>query len=252
MKLISWNVNGLRACMGKGFNDFFCAEDADIFAVQETKLQEGQIDFAPEGYNCYWNYAVKKGYSGTAVFTKKAPLSVAYGMGLGEEFENEGRVITLDMDDFFFVTVYTPNAQRELTRLEYRCKWEDAFRSYLMKLDEIKPIVVCGDMNVAHNEIDLKNDKSNHGNAGFTDEERQKMTDLLESGFTDTFRFKYPDREDYTWWSYMFKAREKDVGWRIDYFLVSNRMAQFIDDALIYKNITGSDHCPVGLVLRNV
>ena len=250
MKLISWNVNGLRACMGKGFAEFFAAEDADIFALQETKLQEGQIDLAPEGYHAYWNYAVKKGYSGTAVFTKKEPLSVAYGMGGDEEFETEGRVITLDMGDFYFVTVYTPNAQRELTRLEYRCRWEDAFRAYLMKLDEEKPVVVCGDMNVAHEEIDLKNAKSNRGNAGFTDEERQKMTELLASGFADSFREVYPERAAYTWWSYMFKAREKDVGWRIDYFLVSRRLMERVKDALIYKDVMGSDHCPVGLILE--
>ncbi|MBQ3848971.1 MAG: exodeoxyribonuclease III [Clostridia bacterium] len=250
MKLISWNVNGLRACMGKGFAEFFAAEDADIFALQETKLQEGQIDFAPEGYYGYWNYAVKKGYSGTAVFTKREPLSVAYGMGGDEEFETEGRVITLDMGEFYFVTVYTPNAQRELTRLEFRCRWEDAFRGYLKKLDAEKPVIVCGDMNVAHEEIDLKNAKSNRGNAGFTDEERQKMTELLSSGFADSFREVYPDRAAYTWWSYMFKAREKDVGWRIDYFLVSRRLMERVDDALIYKEITGSDHCPVGLMLK--
>ena len=250
MKLISWNVNGLRACMGKGFAEFFAAEDADIFALQETKLQEGQIDLAPEGYHAYWNYAVKKGYSGTAVFTKKEPLSVAYGMGGDEEFETEGRVITLDMGDFYFVTVYTPNAQRELTRLEYRCRWEDAFRAYLMKLDEEKPVVVCGDMNVAHEEIDLKNAKSNRGNAGFTDEERQKMTELLASGFADSFREVYPERAAYTWWSYMFKAREKDVGWRIDYFLVSRRLMERVKDALIYKDVMGSDHSPVGLILE--
>ena len=249
MKLISWNVNGLRACMGKGFAEFFAAEDADVFALQETKLQEGQIDFAPEGYHQYWNYAVRKGYSGTAVFTKQEPLSVAYGMGGDEEFETEGRVITLDMGEFYFVTVYTPNAQRELTRLEYRCRWEDAFRAYLMKLDEEKPVVVCGDMNVAHEEIDLKNAKSNRGNAGFTDEEREKMTELLSSGFADSFREVYPERAAYTWWSYMFKAREKDVGWRIDYFLVSRRLMERVSDALIYKDVMGSDHCPVGLLL---
>ncbi|MBR4659683.1 MAG: exodeoxyribonuclease III [Clostridia bacterium] len=250
MKLISWNVNGLRACMGKGFAEFFAAEDADVFALQETKLQEGQIDFAPDGYHAYWNYAQKKGYSGTAVFTKQEPLSVFYGMGGDEEFETEGRVITLDMGGYYFVTVYTPNAQRELTRLEYRCSWEDAFRGYLLKLDRVKPVIVCGDMNVAHEEIDLKNAKTNRGNAGFTDEERQKMTELLASGFADSFREVYPERAAYTWWSYMFKAREKDVGWRIDYFLVSRRLMERVDDALIYKEIMGSDHCPVGLVLK--
>ena len=250
MKLISWNVNGLRACMGKGFAEFFKNEDADIFALQETKLSEGQIDFAPEGYHCFWNYADKKGYSGTAVFTKREPLRFFYGMDMGERFEGEGRVITLDMGDFYFVTVYTPNAQRELTRLAYRCEWEDAFREYLKSLDADKPVIVCGDMNVAHEEIDLKNAKSNRGNAGFTDEERGKMTELLDSGFTDTFRYKYPDAAAYTWWSYMFKAREKDVGWRIDYFLTSTRFAEKIVDAKIYKEIMGSDHCPVGLIIN--
>ena len=250
MKLISWNVNGLRACMGKGFAEFFAAEDADIFALQETKLSEGQIDFAPEGYHCFWNYADKKGYSGTAVFTKREPLRFFYGMDMGERFEGEGRVITLDMGDFYFVTVYTPNAQRELTRLAFRCEWEDAFREYLKSLDADKPVIVCGDMNVAHEEIDLKNPKSNRGNAGFTDEERGKMTELLAGGFTDTFRYMYPEREAYTWWSYMFKAREKDVGWRIDYFLTSTRFAEKIVDAKIYKEIMGSDHCPVGLIIN--
>ena len=248
MKLISWNVNGLRACMG--FNDFFSAEDADIFALQETKLQEGQIDFAPEGYHSYWHYAVKKGYSGTAVFTKEAPLSVAYGMDMGEEFEGEGRVITLEFENFYFVTVYTPNAQRELTRLEYRCRWEDAFREYLMQLDAKKPVIVCGDMNVAHQEIDLKNAKSNVGNAGFTNEEREKFTALLGAGFADSFRRLYPNRTDaYTWWSYMFKARERNTGWRIDYFVVSERLLESVRDALIYNEVMGSDHCPVGLIL---
>ena len=251
MKLISWNVNGLRACMGKGFMEFFAAEDADIFALQETKLQQGQIDFAPEGYHAYWNYAEKKGYSGTAVFTKLEPLSVRLGMGGDPEFENEGRVITLEFEDFYFVTVYTPNAQRELTRLEYRCRWEDAFRAYLCGLDKHKPVVACGDMNVAHEEIDLKNAKSNIGNAGFTYEERAKFTELLSSGFADSFRRIYPDRTDaYTWWSYMFKARERNTGWRIDYFVVSERVAGRIGDALIYNEVTGSDHCPVGLIME--
>ncbi|MBQ2110493.1 MAG: exodeoxyribonuclease III [Clostridia bacterium] len=251
MKFISWNVNGLRACMGKGFSEFFAAEGADIFALQETKLQQGQIDFAPEGYHCYWHYALKKGYSGTAVFTKEEPLRVSYGMGKAEEFEGEGRVITLEFPEFFFVTVYTPNAQRELTRLEYRCRWEDAFREYLSELDKTKPVVVCGDMNVAHEEIDLKNAKSNVGNAGFTDEERAKFTELLEAGFADSFRRLYPDRADgYTWWSYMFKARERNVGWRIDYFVVSERLLPRVRDALIYNEVTGSDHCPVGLILE--
>ncbi|MBR4636341.1 MAG: exodeoxyribonuclease III [Clostridia bacterium] len=251
MKFISWNVNGLRACMGKGFSEFFAAEDADIFALQETKLQQGQIDFAPEGYHCYWHYALKKGYSGTAVFTKQEPLCVSYGMGKAEEFEGEGRVITLEFPEFYFVTVYTPNAQRELTRLEYRCRWEDAFREYLSELDKTKPVVVCGDMNVAHEEIDLKNSRSNVGNAGFTDEERAKFTELLEAGFADSFRRLYPDRADgYTWWSYMFKARERNVGWRIDYFVVSERLLPRVRDALIYNEVTGSDHCPVGLILE--
>ena len=251
MKFISWNVNGLRACMGKGFMEFFTAEGADIFALQETKLQQGQIDFAPEGYRCYWNYALKKGYSGTAVFTKEEPLSVAYGMGGDTEFECEGRVITLEFPEFYFVTVYTPNAQRELTRLEFRCRWEDAFREYLSGLDAKKPVVVCGDMNVAHQEIDLKNAKANVGNAGFTDEERAKFTELLSAGFADSFRRLYPDRADgYTWWSYMFKARERNVGWRIDYFVVSERLMPRVRDALIYNDVMGSDHCPVGLILE--
>lgn len=250
-KFISWNVNGLRACMGKGFKNFFDETDADIFALQETKLQEGQIDFAPEGYMGFWNYAEKKGYSGTAVFTKKEPLSVAYGMDADEKFETEGRVITLEFPDYSFVTVYTPNAQRELTRLAFRCEWEDAFRAYLIGLDKKKPVIVCGDMNVAHNEIDLKNPKSNRGNAGFTDEERQKFTELLESGFADSFRMLYPDRADaYTWWSYMFKARERNTGWRIDYFLVSARLVPSVKDAFIRPDVMGSDHCPVGLLLE--
>ena len=252
MKLISWNVNGLRACMGKGFEEFFKSEDADVFAIQESKLQAGQIDFAPEGYHAFWNYADKKGYSGTAVFTKKEPLRWFLGMDMGERFEGEGRVITLDLGDFFFVTVYTPNAQRELTRLPYRCEWEDAFREYVTSLDAEKPVVICGDMNVAHKEIDLKNAKSNRGNAGFTDEEREKFTALLGSGFYDTFRTKYPDRAAYTWWSYMFNARANDVGWRIDYFLTSKRLFPKVDDAVIYKEITGSDHCPVGLILKDL
>lgn len=251
MKLISWNVNGLRACMGKGFGEFFKAEDADIFALQETKLQQGQIDFSPEDYHCYWNYAEKKGYSGTAVFTKREPLSVFYGMGAAEEFENEGRVITLEFEDLYFVTVYTPNAQRELTRLEYRCRWEDVFRAYLMGLDQKKPVVVCGDMNVAHEEIDLKNAKSNIGNAGFTNEERTKFGELLSAGFADSFRRLYPDRTDaYTWWSYMFKARERNTGWRIDYFVVSERLMERVRGAHIYNEVMGSDHCPVGLTIE--
>lgn len=251
MKLISWNVNGLRACMNKGFRDFFDTIDADIFAIQETKLQEGQIDFAPEGYYAYWHYAVKKGYSGTAIFTKHKPIAVTYGMGLDEEFETEGRVITLEFPNFYFITVYTPNSQRELTRLEYRCHWEDAFLAYVHKLDIIKPVIFCGDLNVAHKEIDLKNPKSNHNNAGFTDQEREKFTALLNAGFTDSYRHLYPDKTDaYTWWSYMFKSRERNVGWRIDYFVVSNRIADSISEASIHPDIAGSDHCPVGLDIK--
>ena len=247
MKLISWNVNGIRACMGKGFMDFFNEVDADIFALQETKVSEGQIDFKPEGYFDYWNYADKKGYSGTAVFSKKEPISVSYGLGI-DEHDHEGRVITLEFEDFYFVTVYTPNSKRELARLDYRMVWEDAFREYLLKLDEKKPVIVTGDMNVAHKEIDLKNPKTNRRNAGFTDEEREKMTVLLDSGFIDTFRKFYPDKtEIYSWWSYMFKAREKNAGWRIDYFLASNSLDDKLVDAKIYTDIFGSDHCPVGL-----
>lgn len=249
-KFISWNVNGLRACMEKGFMDFFDKEDADIFCLQETKLQKGQIEWNKEGYFAYWNYAVKKGYSGTAVFTKEEPLSVAYGIGI-EEHDQEGRVITLEFDDFYFVTVYTPNAQRELTRLDYRMNWEDDFRKYLLGLNEKKPVVVTGDLNVAHKEIDLKNPKANRKNAGFTDEERGKMTELLEAGFIDTFRYFYPDQENiYSWWSYMFKAREKNAGWRIDYFLVANDMKDKLVDARIYTDVMGSDHCPIGLLLE--
>ncbi len=251
MKFVSWNVNGLRACMGKGFADFFAAEDADFFALQETKLQEGQIDFAPEGYFCYWNYDEKKGYSGTASFTKHQAMSVALGMGLDPEFETEGRVITLEYPGFYFVTVYTPNAQRELTRLEYRCRWEDSFRSYVSALDKQKPVIICGDMNVAHKEIDLKNAKSNRGTSCFTDEEREKFTELLAAGFSDSFRVLYPDKIDaYTWWSYMFKARERNTGWRIDYFVISSRLNNDLEDAMIYPHIMGSDHCPVGISIR--
>lgn len=247
MKLISWNVNGLRACMKKGFEDFFREADADIFCVQETKLQEGQIDFCPEGYECYWNYAEKKGYSGTAVFTKKKPLEVVYGIGI-DEHDHEGRVITLEYEDFYFVTVYTPNSQSELARLDYRMRWEDAFRDYLKELDAHKPVIVTGDMNVAHEEIDLKNPKTNKKNAGFTQEERDKFTELLDAGFVDSFRYFYPDKTGaYSWWSYRFKAREKDAGWRIDYFVVSERIKEQMKDALIYKEVMGSDHCPVGL-----
>lgn len=248
MKFFSWNVNGLRACMGKGFNDFFTEADADFFALQETKLQQGQIDFAPEGYHAYWNYAEKKGYSGTAIFTKHEPLSVSFGIGADEEFEREGRVITLEYPDFYFITVYSPNAQRELTRLDLRCRFEDAFRDYCKKLDEAKPVILCGDMNVAHEEIDLKNPKSNRGNAGFTDEERAKFSELLGAGFIDSFRYLYPDRTDaYTWWSYMFKARERNVGWRIDYFVMSERLGAKLNDAVIHPEIQGSDHCPIGI-----
>lgn len=247
MKLISWNVNGLRACMKKGFEDFFKESDADIFCVQETKLQEGQIDFCPEGYECYWDYAEKKGYSGTAVFTKKKPLEVVYGIGI-DEHDHEGRVITLEYEDFYFVTVYTPNSQSELARLDYRMRWEDAFRDYLKELDAHKPVIVTGDMNVAHEEIDLKNPKTNKKNAGFTQEERDKFTELLDAGFVDSFRYFYPDKTGaYSWWSYRFKAREKDAGWRIDYFVVSERIKEQMKDALIYKEVMGSDHCPVGL-----
>lgn len=250
MKLISWNVNGLRACIGKGFYDFFQQEDADIFCLGETKMQPDQAVIETPGYHQYWNSAVKKGYSGVAIFTKKEPLSVQYGLGI-EEHDQEGRVITLEFEDFWMVTVYTPNSKDGLLRLDYRIVWEDAFRSHLKKLDEKKPVIVCGDMNVAHQEIDLKNPKTNHKNPGFTDEERAKMTELLASGFTDSFRALYPDKADaYSWWSYRARAREKNVGWRIDYFLVSDRLKENIDDALIYADILGSDHCPVGLILK--
>ena len=247
MKFISWNVNGLRACMGKGFMDFFNAQDADFFCLQETKLQAGQIEMNLPNHHDYWNYAEKNGYSGTAIFAKNEPLSVSLGIGV-EELDNEGRVVTLEYDNFYLVTCYTPNAQRELARLDHRMKWDEAFRVFLKGLDEKKPVIVCGDLNVAHQEIDLKNPKSNRGNAGFSDEERESFTKTLEMGFTDTFRHLNPDLAGaYTWWSYMFKAREKDVGWRIDYFLVSSRIADKITAAPIYKEILGSDHCPVGL-----
>ena len=250
MKLISWNVNGLRACMKKGFEEYFKEVDADIFCVQETKLQEGQIDFQPEGYECYWNYAEKKGYSGTAVFTKKKPLEVVYGIGI-DEHDHEGRVITLEYEDFYFVTVYTPNSQSELARLPYRMQWEDAFRDYLKELDAHKPVIMTGDLNVAQQEIDLKNPKTNKKNAGFTQEERDKFTELLDAGFVDSFRYFYPDKTGaYSWWSYRFKAREKDAGWRIDYFVVSDRIKEQMKDALIYKEVMGSDHCPVGLEIE--
>ena len=247
MRFISWNVNGLRAIMQKGFMDNFNALDADIFCLQETKLQEGQIDFAPEGYYGYWNYAEKKGYSGTAIFSKIEPLSVSYGLGI-EEHDHEGRVITLEFEDFYFVTVYTPNAQDGLKRLDYRMKWEDDFLSYIKSLDSKKPVVYCGDLNVAHNEIDLKNPKTNRKNPGFTDDERGKMTAVLESGFTDTFRYLYPDLEQvYSWWSYRFQARAKNAGWRIDYFICSERLNDKINEAKIHCDIFGSDHCPVEL-----
>ena len=247
MKLISWNVNGLRACVTKGFLDFFREADADIFCIQESKLQEGQIDLDLPGYFQYWNYAVKKGYSGTAVFTRKEPLSVQYGIGR-EEHDQEGRVITLEYPDFYLVTVYTPNSQSELARLDYRMKWEEDFLAYLKKLEKKHPVVFCGDFNVAHQEIDLKNPKTNRRNAGFTDEEREKFTQLLESGFTDTFRYFYPEREQaYSWWSYRFKAREKNAGWRIDYFCVSDCLRDRLEDAKILAEVLGSDHCPVEL-----
>ena len=248
MKLISWNVNGLRAVLKKGFQDFFKSIDADIFCVQETKMQEGQaeMDFL-EGYHIYLNCAEKKGYSGTAVFTKKEPINVSYGIGI-EEHDKEGRVITLEFEKFFLVNCYTPNSKRELERLDYRMTWEDAFRKYLLKLDKKKPVILCGDLNVAHKEIDLKNPKTNRGNAGFTDEERQKMTELLDSGFTDSFRYLYPEKTDsYTWWSYFANSREKNIGWRIDYFIVSKSIKNTIQEAYIYDTILGSDHCPVGI-----
>lgn len=247
MKCISWNVNGIRACVKKGFLDFFKEADADIFCIQETKMQEGQLDLELDGYEQYWNYAVKKGYSGTAVFTKERPLAVTYGMAI-EEHDQEGRVITLEYEDFYFVTVYTPNSQSELARLDYRMTWEDDFLAYLKGLEEKKPVVFCGDLNVAHKEIDLKNPKTNRKNAGFTDEERGKFTDLLAAGFTDTFRYLYPDVEEiYSWWSYRFSARAKNAGWRIDYFCVSDCLKDKIEDAKILTDVMGSDHCPIEL-----
>lgn len=249
MKLISWNVNGLRAVVGKDFKETFARLDADFFCLQETKLQAGQIELDFPGYTAYWNYAEKKGYSGTAIFTKHTPVSVTYGMGI-EEHDHEGRIITLETEKFFLVTVYTPNSQDELKRLDYRMKWEDDFRAYLLSLDQKKPVIVCGDLNVAHQEIDLKNPKANRRNAGFTDEEREKMTTLLQSGFVDTFRHFYPDLTDvYSWWSYRFKAREKNTGWRIDYFLASERIVPNLSGAKIHSDIFGSDHCPVELTL---
>jgi exodeoxyribonuclease-3 len=249
-KLISWNVNGLRACVGKGFLDFFKEVDADIFCIQESKLQEGQIDLDLEGYKSYWNYAEKKGYSGTAVFTKEEPVSVKKGIGISEH-DNEGRVITAEYDDFYLVTVYTPNSKQALERLDYRMVWEDVFRKYLKELEEKKPVIVCGDLNVAHKEIDLKNPKANRRNAGFTDEERNKMSELLEAGFVDTYRHFYPDVEGvYSWWSYRFNARANNAGWRIDYFLTSESLKDKLEAAKIHTEVMGSDHCPVELVIN--
>ena len=248
MKLISWNVNGLRACVTKGFLDYFREADADVFCIQESKLQEGQISLELEGYHQYWNYAEKKGYSGTAIFSKKEPLSVSRGLGI-EEHDHEGRVIALEYEDFYLVTVYTPNSQDGLARLDYRMAWEDDFRKYLKALEEKKPVVVCGDMNVAHQEIDLKNPKTNRKNAGFTDQEREKFTNLLAAGFTDTYRWLYPEKVEYSWWSYRFRAREKNAGWRIDYFLVSDSLRDRVKGAFIHTSVVGSDHCPVELDL---
>ena len=244
MKFISWNVNGLRACVGKDFENQFKELDADFFCLQETKMQEGQLNLQFEGYESYWNYAEKKGYSGTAIYTKHKPLNVSYGMGV-EEHDHEGRIITLEYDQFYLVTCYTPNSQTELKRLDYRMTWEDEFRKFLKSLDAKKPVIICGDLNVAHEEIDIKNPKTNRRNAGFTDEEREKMTILLNDGFTDSFRYLHPDEVTYSWWSYRFKAREKNAGWRIDYFLVSNRIKEQITEAKIHTEIMGSDHCPV-------
>ena len=250
MKLISWNVNGLRACMDKGFMDFFKEMDADVFCLQETKLQAGQIEMDLPGYHQYWNYAEKKGYSGTAMFTKKEPLNVTYGIGV-EEHDKEGRVITAEFEEYFVVTVYTPNSQRELARLDYRMTWEEAFLNYIKSLDAKKPVIFCGDLNVAHKEIDLKNPKTNHKNAGFTDEERACFSKVLENGFVDTFRYFYPEMKDiYSWWSYMFQARAKNAGWRIDYFVTSERLNEKLEDAKIHTTVMGSDHCPVELTLK--
>ena len=250
MKFISWNVNGLRAVVGKGFAEAFASLDADFFCLQETKMQAGQLDLSFDGYRSYWNYADKKGYSGTAIFSRHEPLSVTYGMGI-DEHDHEGRVITLEMPEFYLVTCYTPNSQDELRRLDYRMQWEDAFRAYLLSLDAKKPVIVCGDLNVAHQEIDLKNPKTNRRNAGFTDEERAKMTTLLDAGFTDTFRHFYPDKTDiYSWWSYRFRAREKNAGWRIDYFLTSKRLDDKLVSAAIHTEVFGSDHCPVEVEIK--
>ncbi|MBR3845536.1 MAG: exodeoxyribonuclease III [Clostridia bacterium] len=246
MKFISWNVNGFRACLNKGFADFFTAEDADFFSIQESKMQPGQAEFVTPSHHQYWYSTEKKGYSGTAIFAKKEPISVRYGLGI-EQHDHEGRAITLEYENFYLLNVYTPNSQRELTRLDYRMEWEDALRNYMMELDKVKPVIYCGDLNVAHEEIDLKNPKTNHFSAGFTDEERGKFTELLASGFSDTFRSLYPDKVEYSWWSYMFQARQKNVGWRIDYFVVSNRILDKVKEAKIHTEIMGSDHCPVSI-----
>ena len=246
MKFISWNVNGFRACLNKGFGDFFKAEDADFFSIQESKMQPGQAEFETPDHHQFWYSAEKKGYSGTAIFAKKEPISVRYGLGI-DQHDHEGRAITLEYENFYLLNVYTPNSQRELTRLDYRMEWEDALRNYMMELDKVKPVIYCGDLNVAHEEIDLKNPKTNHFSAGFTDEERGKFTELLASGFSDTFRSLYPDKVEYSWWSYMFQARQKNVGWRIDYFVVSNRILDKVKEAKIHTEIMGSDHCPVSI-----
>ena len=246
MKFISWNVNGFRACLNKGFSDFFATEDADFFSIQESKMQPGQAEFETPNHHQYWYSAEKKGYSGTAVFTKHEPISVKFGLGI-DEHDHEGRAITLEYENFYLLNVYTPNSQRELTRLDYRMTWEDALRNYMMELDKVKPVIYCGDLNVAHEEIDLKNPKTNHFSAGFTDEERGKFSELLASGFSDTFRSLYPDKIEYSWWSYMFQARQKNVGWRIDYFVVSNRILDKVKEAKIHTEIMGSDHCPVSI-----
>ncbi|MBE6599668.1 MAG: exodeoxyribonuclease III [Ruminococcaceae bacterium] len=249
MKFISWNVNGFRSVLGKGFSDFFAAADADFFCIQETKMQPGQAEFAPDGYYQYWYSADKKGYSGTAVFTKHEPISVSYGIGV-DEHDHEGRAITLEYENFYLLNVYTPNAQRELARLDYRMSWEDALRAYILSLDKKKPVIYCGDLNVAHEEIDLKSPKTNHQNAGFSDEERGKFSELLCAGFSDSFRTLYPDTVKYSWWSYMMKARERNIGWRIDYFVVSNRIMEKVGDSFILNEIEGSDHCPVGIEIE--
>lgn len=249
MKFISWNVNGFRACLNKGFEEFFKSADADFFCIQETKMQPGQAELIADGYQQYWYSAEKKGYSGTAIFTKHEPLSVRYGLGM-DEHDREGRAITLEYENFFLLCVYTPNSQRELARIDYRMKWEDALREYIKALDSEKPVIYCGDLNVAHEEIDLKNPKTNHFSAGFSDEEREKFSLLLQSGFTDTFRALYPDKVQYSWWSYMFRSREKNVGWRIDYFVVSNRIFEKVKDSFILTEVLGSDHCPVGIEIN--